>query len=110
LFIVAASDRGDLLFRQATFWGVYAPDLAKHRVAMDLAVARRFRPIEKSDGGIIHAQPHNAGAQRVVDAVTDDQYFDLVDALRLHAFHRERERRGMFMRWNQHAGAEHGKS
>jgi hypothetical protein len=52
----------------------------------------------------------NDGAQCVVDAITDDQYLDLVDALRLHAFHRERKRRGMVMRRNQHAGAEHGKS
>ena len=59
---------------------------------MTFTVTRRFREIEKADPRVGRLQSLDGGTNRVIDAVPDDENFDVIDALRLHA--RDCERQG----------------
>jgi hypothetical protein len=65
--------------------------LTKDAIAMTFTITRRFREIEKADAGVGRLQPLDGGTNRIIDAVPDDEDFDVIDALRLHARHCERQ-------------------
>jgi len=82
--------------------------LTKHAIAMDFTVARAFRKIEETDAGVGCPQTLDGGAHRVIDAIADDEDLDILDALRLHARHGERQGCGaMTMGLNENASAAH---
>ena len=64
--------------------------LAKHAIAMDFTVTRPFREIEEPNAGVGRLQTLGGGANRVVNTISDDEDFDVLDVLRLHARHCER--------------------
>jgi CheY-like chemotaxis protein len=64
--------------------------LAKHAIAMDFTVTRPFREIEEPNAGVDRLQTLDGGTNRVVNAISDDEDFDVLDVLRLHARHCER--------------------
>jgi hypothetical protein len=65
--------------------------LTKHAIAMNFTVTRPFRKIEKSDAGVGRLQTLDGGTNLIIDTVPDDEDFDVIDALRLHARHCERQ-------------------
>jgi hypothetical protein len=65
--------------------------LAKHAIAMNFTVTRPFRKIEKPDAGVGRLQTLDSGTNRIIDTVSDDEDFDVVNALRLHTRHCERQ-------------------
>jgi hypothetical protein len=65
--------------------------LTKHAIAMTFTVTWRFREIEKADPRVGRPQPLDGGTNFFIDAVPDDEDFDVIDALRLHARHCERQ-------------------
>ena len=75
---------------------------------MNLTITRRFRKIEKPDSRISRLQTLDGGTNRIVDAVSEDEDFDVVDALRLDACHRERQGCGAAtMGRNENASSRH---
>jgi hypothetical protein len=83
--------------------------LTKHAIAMDFTVARAFRKIEEPDAGVGCPQTLDGGAHRVIDAIADDEDLDVLDALRLHARHCERQGCGpMSVGRNENASAVQG--
>jgi hypothetical protein len=65
--------------------------LTKHAIAMDFTVARPFREIEESDAGVGGPQTLDGRAHWVIHAVAEDEDLDVLDGLRLHARHCERQ-------------------
>jgi hypothetical protein len=65
--------------------------LTKHAIAMNFAVARPFREVEKPDARVVRPQTLDSRTNLIVDAVPDDEDFDVIDALRLHTRHGKRQ-------------------
>jgi hypothetical protein len=57
---------------------------------MDFTVTRPFREIEEPNAGVGRLQTLDGGTNRVINTISHDEDFDVLDVLRLHACYRER--------------------
>jgi hypothetical protein len=81
--------------------------LAQHPIAMQFALLGSLGHVEKADAPVVRPKLSYCGAHHIVDTIANNQDFDIVDALRLDAGHREWEGRGMFVCRDQNGNARH---